>query len=162
MKRLVVFPSESIDSYIAVGQDYETISKYFNPSYLEKKSGLSMKEVYVVLENVYKVYNMQFDEIMKEAGTTNSKLRDSFCIPEKSIEAWKSGRNRCPDYIRLMLLRYYHLLKLGKYIYTEEYDDYLKTIPKVYESSGKDKDKDEDNNLKGGQSSDDHSSSSVS
>jgi hypothetical protein len=114
-------------------------SKYFNPSYLEKKSGLSMKEVYVVLENVYKAYNMRFDEIMKEAGTTNSKLRDSFCIPEKSIEAWKSGRNRCPDYIRLMLLRYYHLLKLGKYIYTEEYDNYLKTIPKVYEESEKEK-----------------------
>lgn len=137
-------------------------SKYFSPTYLEKKSGLSMEEVYIVLENIYKAYNMRFDEIMHEAGTTNSKLRDCFCIPEKSIEAWKSGRNKCPDYIRLMLLRYYHLINLGKYVYTEGYDNYLKTIPKVYESSGKDKDKDEDNNLKGGQSSDDHSSSSVS
>ncbi len=32
MKKLIVFPSESIRSYLAVGQDYATISRYFNPA----------------------------------------------------------------------------------------------------------------------------------
>ena len=112
-------------------------SKYFNPLYLEKSSGISLEDFYIVIENIYKAYNMTFEEIMNKAQTTNSKLRDCFCIPEKSIEAWKSGRNKCPDYIRLMLLRYYHLINLGKYIYTEEYDNFLSTIPKVYEDTGK-------------------------
>ena len=108
-------------------------SKYFNPLYLEKNSGLNLEEVYTVLENIYEAYNMTFAQIMTEAKTTNSKLRDCFCIPEKSIEAWKSGRNKCPDYIRLMLIRYYHLLNLGKYIYTQGYEYYMETIPRVYE-----------------------------
>lgn len=112
-------------------------SKYFNPLYLEKNSGISLEDFYIVIEKIYKAYNMTFEEIMNKAQTTNSKLRDCFCIPEKSIEAWKSGRNKCPDYIRLMLLRYYHLINLGKYIYTEEYDNFLSTIPKVYEDTGK-------------------------
>ena len=114
-------------------------SKHFSPAYMEKNSGIGLEELYIVLENIYKAYNMTFEEIMTKAGTTNSKLRDCFCIPEKSIEAWKSGRNKCPDYIRLMILRYYHLINLGKYIYTEEYDNFLNTIPKVYEESDKNK-----------------------
>lgn len=110
-------------------------SKYFNPTYLENNNGISLEELYIILENVYTAYNMTFEEIMSKAKTTNSKLRDCFCIPEKSIEAWKSGRNKCPDYIRLMIQRYYHLINLGKYIYTEEYDNFLNTIPKVYVES---------------------------
>lgn len=116
-------------------------SKYFNPKYLEKNSGIGIEEFYTALEKVYEAYNTSFFNIMEKAEISNSGLRDCFCIPEKSIEAWKSGRNKCPDYIRLMLLRYYHLINLGKYIYTEEYENYLNSIPKVYVESEKDKDK---------------------
>ena len=113
-------------------------SKHFSPSYLDKNNNINLKEFYILLENIYMAYNMSFKEIMSKAGVTNSMVRDLFCIPEKSIEAWKSGRNKCPDYVRLMMLRYYHLINLGKYIYSEDFDYYINTIPKVYTESTKD------------------------
>ncbi len=105
------------------------------PKTLEKNYGITYDETLFIYKEIFDCYNTSFAKIMELASVSNSDIRDIFNIPIRSIEEWKSGRNKCPDYIRLMLLRFFHLISLGKYIYSEDYAMYMNTIPKVYKDT---------------------------
>lgn len=72
-----------------------------------------------MLINIYQAYHMSFRDIITSASIKPSEVSHIFCIPIRTIEEWSSGKNRCPGYIRLMLLRHFYLLDLGKYIAIE-------------------------------------------
>lgn len=123
--------ASKVDTYEELKQKIQE-DKKASTNALKKNSGITYDEALFIYKALYECYNTSFAEIMKLASVSNSEIRDIFNIPIRSIEEWKSGRNRCPDYIRLMLLRYFHLISLGKHIYSEDQVVYLSTLPKVY------------------------------
>lgn len=116
----------------------EFIKKYTSPSSTEyvpfkKKFGIEYEESVILLSEIYDKQLMNFKEILVAAGKRKADISNTFCIPIRTVEEWYSGKNKCASYIRLMFIRQYHLLKLGKYIYTESEEKYKTSAPNVYE-----------------------------
>jgi DNA-binding transcriptional regulator YiaG len=107
-------------------------SKRVNREKLREKYKIEIDEVLTIYKAIYEAYNTGYKEILEKANVSNSEISHRFCIPIRTVEAWKYGKNNCPDYVRLMLLRHFHLIDLGKYIYTQEYVEYIESIPRVY------------------------------
>lgn len=42
-------------------------------------------------------------QIATDAGLTQRKLADRFCIPVRTIEDWCAGKRTPPDYVRMMM-----------------------------------------------------------
>lgn len=115
----------SKDIYISNIIDNDSIFNY-------RKYCLDYVEASFVLANIYSLKNMSFSDILNKAGTKKSTVSHIFCIPIRTIEDWFSGTNRSPSYIRLMLLKYFHLLDLGKHVRIESDINFFKTRPSVY------------------------------
>lgn len=115
----------SQDIYISNIIDNDSIFNY-------GKYCLDYVEASFVLANIYSLKNMSFRDILDRAGTKKSTVSHIFCIPIRTIEDWFSGTNRSPAYIRLMLLKYFHLLDLGKHVRIESDINFFKTRPSVY------------------------------
>lgn len=101
------------------------------------KYGINQEEAYVLLRNIYEAYSMSFKDILDHARIKKSQASYEFCIPIRTIEDWCSGKNKCPSYIKLSVIRAYRLLDLGKYIYLESEIDYLNRKKPVYNKSKK-------------------------
>lgn len=87
-----------------------------------------------LLKAVYEAAQLSFFDILQKSGKRKSEISDMFCIPIRTIEEWYSGKNRCSTYIRLMLLKQFHLLSLGnKYIKLESEVLFLSSMPSIYE-----------------------------
>ena len=71
------------------------------------------------LKSLYLYNKMSFKEIMEKAGKSNKDIVIEMNIKTRTVEEWKSGRNLCPGYIRLMLLRMYGLLNFDGNILPE-------------------------------------------
>lgn len=100
-----------------------------------KKYGLNYDEVNVILKEIYSVCNLSFRELLELAKIRKSQISNEFCIPIRTVEDWYAGKNKCPSYIRLSIIRAYRLLYLGKYIYIQSEIDYLKRKKPVYAKS---------------------------
>ena len=116
---------ESEDIYISNIIDNDSIFNY-------RKYCLDYVEASFVLACIYRLKNMSFSDILNKAGTKKSTVSHIFCIPIRTIEDWYSGTNRSPAYIRLMMLKYFHLLDLGKHVRIESDINFYKTRPAVY------------------------------
>lgn len=97
-----------------------------------KKYALDYAEASFALAQIYNLKNMPFKEIIEKAGTKKCTVSHIFCIPIRTVEDWYSGVNNSPSYIRLIILKYYHLLNLGKHIRLECDINYFKTKPSIY------------------------------
>lgn len=42
-------------------------------------------------------------QIAADAGLTQRKLAERFCIPYRTVENWCGGQRECPAYVRLMM-----------------------------------------------------------
>lgn len=101
-----------------------------------KKYNISDEQALELIRNIYLYSNMTFKEITNRANKNLSDIAHTFCISYRTVESWNRGVNKCPGYIRLMLLKQYKLLDLGKGIKLEsekQYDElhipkYNKTI----------------------------------
>ena len=116
--------TDYIRKFTLVGSsDYvDFIGKY----HLEYEEGVSM------LNEIYDKAKLSFKEILQLAKKKKADISNTFCIPIRTVEDWYSGKSKCNAYIRLALLRQYHLLFLGKYIRTEAENEFKQTIPSVY------------------------------
>lgn len=101
----------------------------------KKKYELEYEETLTMLREIYRKQNMSFKEITDMALKRKCEIAETFSIPIRTVEDWYSGRNKCPSYIRLMILRYYFLIDLGKYIYTEYDVEHNKNKPAVYKKA---------------------------
>lgn len=103
---------------------YKFIDSFTSPlsdTYIDfrKKCKLDELQTIKMLENIYKVAHLSVREIIDASGKKKAEIGYVFCIPIRTLEDWCSGKNKCPSYVRLMLIRKFELLNLGKYIYLE-------------------------------------------
>lgn len=55
------------------------------------------------LGSIYDAVHRSIKQIAADAGLTQRKLADRFCIPVRTIEDWCAGKRTPPDYVRLMM-----------------------------------------------------------
>lgn len=95
-----------------------------------------------LLTNIYEANRLSFRSILNEAKVKKAEISRIFCIPIRTIEDWYSDKNKCPSYIRLMLLRHYYLIYLGKYITLESEQRRKELKPSTYNKVEKSTQKD--------------------
>ena len=62
-------------------------------------------EIIAILGNIHDVAHMDLRAILKAAGLKQVDLCRRYGIPKRTVDDWISGRNRCADYMRLLLAR---------------------------------------------------------
>lgn len=103
---------------------YEYIDSFTSPlsdNYIEfrKKCKLDELQVIKMLEKIYIAAHLSVKDIIDASGKRKADIGYMFCIPIRTLEDWCSGKNKCPSYARLMMIKKFDLLNLGKYIYLE-------------------------------------------
>ena len=140
-KRAKILPNNLFSTLWFEADKLDDKSEYINKftSYTSKnvikfkaKYDIEIEEAYNVLSEIFDKQHMTFKEILEAASKTKAEISHSFCIPIKTIDDWYTGRRKCPSYIRLNILRQYHLINLGKHIYTELEEEYKTSKPAVY------------------------------
>lgn len=63
------------------------------------------------LGNVWDAVSRSVKEIAADAGISQRKLAERFCIPYRTMEDWGAGKSTCPIYTRLMMQECLGLLK---------------------------------------------------
>lgn len=117
---------------------YEYIDSFTSPlsnEYIDfyKKYKLDELQTINMLENIYKATHLSMREIIDASGQKRADIGYIFCIPIRTLEDWCSEKNKCPSYVRLMMIRKFGLLSLGKYIYLES-DNHI--VYNAYKSRG--------------------------
>lgn len=124
--------SENENEFVSICQDIK-FNKY-NITY----------DVFIfMLHDIFKCAKLSFSEILDQNHYKKSRLSHAFCIPIRTVEDWYSGVNKCPDYIRLMLLRYFNMFNLGKYIKVECVNNYDISVPRIYTVKNKTEEKEQ-------------------
>lgn len=64
------------------------------------------------IAKIWDAYHKSVKDIAAEAGMTQRKLADRFCIPLRTVEDWCAGKRTPPDYVRMMMQELLGLLKI--------------------------------------------------
>ena len=62
------------------------------------------------LGRIWDAAHMGVREICAAAKLSQKALSQRFCIPYRTVQNWCSDVNKCPDYVRLMILKLLNLL----------------------------------------------------
>lgn len=103
---------------------YEYIDSFTSPlsnTYIDFRKKYKLDELQVInmLENIYRAAHLSVKDIISASGKRKADVGYIFCVPIRTLEDWCSSKNKCPSYTRLMMIRKFGLLNLGKYIYLE-------------------------------------------
>ena len=63
------------------------------------------------IAKIWDAYHKSVKDIAAEAGLSQRKLADRFCIPIRTVEDWCAGKRTPPDYVRMMMQECLGLLK---------------------------------------------------
>lgn len=125
-----------------IAKEYKDPYRYANEIIREsrinrmlEKAGLDTDEIYDMAKQIYIMYQMPVSEIVKKSGKKKAEISHMFCIPIRTLEDWTAAKAKCPDYTRLMMLKQFHLFRLGKYIYLASEEEWKRNVPPVYEHS---------------------------
>ena|SRR5699024_1494815 len=55
------------------------------------------------LNEVYFLAHAEIKEIRERLGFSRIQFSRNFCIPNRTVENWEYGNNRCPDYVKTFL-----------------------------------------------------------
>lgn len=55
------------------------------------------------LGSIWDACRRSVKDIASAAGLSNRKLAERFCIPQRTVEDWSTGKRECNIYIRLMM-----------------------------------------------------------
>lgn len=102
-----------------------------------KEIGLNYEEATQLLKIIYTNINKSLKTIMKECKCTKSEVSHIYCIPIRTIEDWYIEKNRCPNYIKILILKQFHKFKLGNYIKLQSDITHDETKEKTYITSEK-------------------------
>lgn len=102
-------------------------------SFPYKRYGLDYVEAVNILKRIHKYRSLSFKDIAEITGTKKSEISHIFCIPIRTVEDWYGGISNPPSYILLMMLKYFHLLDLGKYVRLQSSMDFYMNKPGIYE-----------------------------
>lgn len=64
------------------------------------------------IAKIWDAYHKSVKDIAAEAGMTQRKLADRFCIPLRTVEDWCAGKRTPPDYVRMMMQELLGLLPI--------------------------------------------------
>ena len=64
------------------------------------------------IAKIWDAYHKSVKDIADEAGMTQRKLADRFCIPLRTVEDWCAGKRTPPDYVRMMMQELLGLLPI--------------------------------------------------
>lgn len=98
-----------------------------------KKYGLDYVKFCYLIVKIKKYEEFSFKEIMEMAGKRKIDISDIFCVPIRTVEEWYTGNNKCPAYMRLIMLKQFHLLHLDKYMKLKSEIEYKESKPKIYD-----------------------------
>lgn len=98
-----------------------------------KKFNMDYEDFFFMLQKIHELSQLSFKDILDRAEKRKSEVSDIFCIPIRTVEEWYKGTNTCAPYIRLMILKEFHLLDIGKYIKIESAVEHEKNKPSVYQ-----------------------------
>lgn len=109
-------------------KDYNTVNSYITAltSYSSKEVidfheyDLTYEQWTTMLNNIYIAYNTTVEEIWKLSGLSKSDFAKVFCFEYRTLDYWITGKRNCPDYVKLMLLRYFNMINLGKHVYYQK------------------------------------------
>ncbi len=96
------------------------------------KYGLDYVETLEFLKTVFELSHLTFADIVASTGCKKSEISHIFCIPIRTVEDWYSGRNKAPSYVNIMIMKQFHLFRLGKYVRLESDITHAKTQPAIY------------------------------
>ena len=122
---------DSIDDF-SDQDDYVSSFSSDNSVFKYDSFGITYSECIYLLKSLYKAKNMTFKEITEAAGAKKSEISHIFCIPIRTVEDWYSGKNRTPSYVKIMVLKHFHMLDLGKYVRLSSSIEHIKTQPSIY------------------------------
>ena len=137
-KRLKVIPNRIFHKLWDLSEEYPDPEGYINAISSNRKIcnfrsyDLDYDEFIDVLKKIYGFRHIKLKDISDQTQKRKSELSHIFCIPIRTIEAWYSDINPMPSYILLMMLKYFHLLNLGKYVRLESEIEYTSTKPSIY------------------------------
>ena len=137
-KRLKIIPDRVFHKLWNAVDDYDLSDQYVSSLSTDTSIfnydayGITYQECLYLLRELYEAKNMSFKDLLEAAGAKKSDISHIFCIPIRTIEDWYSGKNRTPSYIKLMILRQFHMLDLGKYIRLASSVEYIRTQPSIY------------------------------
>lgn len=66
-------------------------------------SGEIPSERISALGSIWDACHRSMKEIASDAGLSQRKLAEHFCIPYRTVENWCGGQNECPLYVKLMM-----------------------------------------------------------
>ena len=98
--------------------DYRaSVTRYDNKDYSYLLSlGLDELMIYDLLTEIFRLSHMGFKVILDKARVKKAYVSHAFCIPIRTVESWYDNISPCPPYIRLMLIKHFYLMDLGKYV----------------------------------------------
>ena len=64
------------------------------------------------IAKIWDAYHKSVKDIAAEAGLSQRKLSDRFCIPLRTVEDWCAGKRTPPDYVRMMMQELLGLLQI--------------------------------------------------
>lgn len=76
----------------------------------EKLSDSEMLSIRETLMEIWNAAHMSIKDICEQKKLTMAELSNRFCIPYRTIQNWCNGTNKCPDYVRLMILKQLNIL----------------------------------------------------
>lgn len=135
---------ETVEDYVSALTSYQSDKRIQFDKYR-----INYSESYLLLKNIYEAHCLSFREILEKAGIKKSQASYEFCIPIRTIEDWYSGKNKCPSYIKLSIIRAYRLLDLGKYIYLQSEIEYLNRKKPIYNKSNRELSNQDNKNMSG-------------
>lgn len=71
------------------------------------------------LDYIYNLAHLSIPEIIDLIGIKKAALRHYLCVSEVTFNSWYYGKNNCPAYYRLLIFKYFNLLRLPHFIYIE-------------------------------------------
>lgn len=96
------------------------------------KLNITYEEIVYMLSNIYKMAHISFKDLLEKSNLKKCEVSNYYCIPIRTVEDWYNGKNKCPEYVKLMILRSNHMLILGKYIKLQSELLFEKKKPGIY------------------------------
>ena len=100
-----------------------------------KKTSLDADEIYDMAKKIFGMQQMTISQIVVKSGKKKAEISHIFCIPIRTLEDWCAEKAKCPDYVKIMMLKQFHLFRLGKYVCLASEEEYKETKPSIYEHS---------------------------
>ncbi len=94
---------------------------------------LKYDEAVTLLLDIHRLSTTSFKDILGKIKKRKCEISDLYCIPIRTVEEWYSGGNKCPGYVRLMIMRDFGILDLGVDI-KEKKKEEKRENPKIKEA----------------------------